>query len=243
MVTMPAMPRFAIRPLVFRTVILLVVINALAGIAVIVAGNGIRVGDTESKILESTGLLSLATLLFLPCVLAHEAGRPKPFTLLPSFAVSCLLIGFTLGVYLIWTDINSDIPAHVAWSFGIASAGLAHVCLLSLARMRRRFISLQLLAVLLTMGLTAIIVGAVWTNIDQGGIGDWKWRVFIVLAILTAATSLLIPLVDRMMRYRTLGPSTPARPTYCPNCGAVLHMDEPHCLACGARFRIEFLDA
>ena len=47
------------------------------------------------------------------------------------------------------------------------------------------------------------------------------------------------------------GPPTPAsrrRRTTAPvaglgSSGAVLHMDEPRCLACGVRFRVEFLDA
>ena len=83
----------------------------------------------------------------------------------------------------------------------------------------------------------------IWTDIDEGGIDDWKWRAFIVTAILTAATSLLVPVVDRMLRSHPEYLGTPQRPSYCPNCGAVLHMDEPRCLACGIRFRIEFLDA
>jgi hypothetical protein len=141
------MPRLAIRPLVFRTIILLVVVNAAAGIAVIVAGGDSQIGDTESNILLTTGMLSLAALLLLPCVLAHEAGRPKPFTLLPSFAVSCLLIGFSLGIYLLWTDPSGNTPENIAWSFGIGGGGASFVCLISLVRMRRGFVWLQLLAI------------------------------------------------------------------------------------------------
>ena len=236
------MPRVAVRPLVFRTIILLVLVNATAGIIVIVAGDG-QVGTTESNVLLTTGLLSLATLLFLPCVLAHEAGRPKPFTLLPSFAVSCILIGFSLAIYLVWADPDGDTADRVAWSFGIASAGLAHICLLSLVRMRRSMLGLQLLAVGLTAALTAMIVSAFWTEIVDDGVDDWKVRVFIVVAILSAATSLLVPVVDRMLRSRPEDAGTPRRPSYCPNCGAVLHMEDPRCLACGVRFRVEFLDA
>ncbi len=180
----------------------------------------------------------------MPCILAHEAARPKPLTLLPSFAVSCLFIGTALGVYLVWSHLFSgDTAERVAWSFGIAGAGLAHVCLLSLVRMRRRTVWLQLLAATFTAALTAMVIGALWTDIDEGGIDDWKWRAFIVTAILTAATSLLVPVVDRMLRSRPEYLGTPQRPSYCPNCGAVLHMEEPRCLACGIRFRIEFLDA
>lgn len=236
------MPRLPVRPLVFRTIVLLIVANATAGITVIVAGSGSQIGDTEGKVLLTTGLLSLAALLFLPCVLAHEAGRPKPITLLPSFAVSCLLIGFSLGIYLVWSDLTDDLPNKIAWSFGLVAAGSSHVCLLSLVRMRRSLLWLQLLSVLFTAALTAMIVSAFWTDFADEGIDDWKWRLFIVVAILTAATSLLVPVVDRMLRSRPDNAGTPRRPSYCPNCAAVLHMEEPRCLACGARFRVEFLD-
>jgi hypothetical protein len=237
------MPRLAIRPLVFRTIILLVVVNAAAGIAVIVAGSGSQIGDTESKVLLTTGLLSLTALLLLPCVLAHEAGRPKPLTLLPSFAVSCLLIGASLGVYLVWSDLTDDLPNKIAWSFGVAGGGLAHVCLVSLVRMRRSFVWLQLLAVLFTAALTAMILSAFWTDFADEDIDDWKWRAFIITAILAAATSLLVPVVALLLRSRPHGAGTPRRASYCPNCAAVLHMEEPRCLACGARFRVEFMDA
>ena len=236
------MPRLPLRPFVFRTIIFLVIVNAAAGIAVITAGSG-QVGSTERHILETTALLSLGTLLALPCILAHEAGRPKPFTLLPSFAVSCLLIAVSLGVYQIWEDPIGDLVDQLAWSFGIAGAGLAHVCLISLVRMRRRWLWLQLLAVLFTAALAAMLVSAFWTEFDDGGFDDWKVRLFTIVAILAAATSLLVPLVDRMFRSRPESAGTPRRPAYCPNCGAVLHMDDPRCLACGARFRVEFLDA
>ena len=237
------MPRLAIRPLVFRTIILLVIVNATAGITVIVAGGGSQIGDTESNILLTTGMLSLAALLLLPCVLAHEAGRPRPFTLLPSFAVSCLLIGFSLGIYLLWTDPSGDTPEKIAWSFGIAGGGGSFVCLISLVRMRRGFVWPQLLAIVFSAVLTAMIVSAFWSDFADDSIDDWKTRVFIVAAILTAATSLLVPVVNLMLRSRPQGSGTPHRASFCPNCAAVLHMEEPRCLACGVRFRVEFLEA
>ena len=109
--------------------------------------------------------------------------------------------------------------------------------------MRRSLLWLQIPAVLSTAALTALIVGAFWTEFADADIDDWKWRLFIVVAILTAATSLLVPVVERMLRSRPEGAGIPRRPSYCPNCAAVLHMEEPRCLACGARFRVEFLDA
>ena len=237
------MPRLAVRPLVFRTIILLIVVNATAGIYVILQGSGTQVGTTESNVLETTAILSVAALLFLPCVLAHEAGRPQPVTVLPSFALSCLLVAVCLGLYLIWQDpIAADTPQRAAWSFGVSAAGLAHVCLLSLVRMRRHAVWLQLAAVAFTAALTAMIVSAFWTDITDGGVEDWKVRAFIVVAILTAATSLLVPVVYYLMRSQAEEAGTPRRPSYCPNCAAPLLMEEPRCLACGARFRVEFLE-
>ena len=177
-------------------------------------------------------------------MLAHEAGRPKPFTLLPSFAVSCLLIGFTLGVYLVWEDPTGDTVEQIAISFGVAGGGLAHVCLVSMVRARRAVVVLlQAVAVVFTAAMTSMIIGAVWTDLDDADIEDWRMRTFIVTAILAAATSLLVPIVNLLLRSRPPHEGTPSRASYCPNCAAVLHMEEPRCLACGARFRVEFLDA
>src|SRR5690606_1412424 len=79
----PPLSGINVRALVFRAVALLVVVNATAGIIVIVSGSG-QVGSTEAHVLETTGLLSLAVLLLLPCVLAHETKRFRTLTFLPA---------------------------------------------------------------------------------------------------------------------------------------------------------------
>jgi hypothetical protein len=234
--------RLEVRPLLFRTIALLVVVNATAGIIVIVAGSG-QVGSTESNVLETTGFLSLGALLLLPCVLAYDAGRPETFPALPVIAGGCLVVGFGLAVYLVWADPTGDTLNKVAASFGVAGGGLAHVCLLSLLRVRRQHAWLQLLAAVLTLVLAALLINAFWTIPVEGGFDDWKVRLFAVVAILAAATSLLAALVDRLAAARPPVDAAPRRPTYCPNCGAPLSEGRLRCAACGARFRIEFLDA
>ena len=213
--------RLAVRPRVFRTIILLVVINATAGI-IVIAGSGGQVGSTERHVLETTGLLSLAALLLLPCVLAYEAGRLKPFVLIPWSGAACLFIGFGLAVCLVWADPTGDTLNRIAATFGVAGGGLAHVSLLALVGMRRAYAWLQILASTLTLMLTALLVSAFWTNLDEGGFEDWKVRLFAVLAILAAATSLLVPVVDRLARSQVEDAVTPSRASYCPNCAAVL---------------------
>jgi hypothetical protein len=218
---------------------MLVVVNATAGIIVIVAGSG-QVGSTEAHVLETTGLLSLAALLMLPCALAYEAARPTAFPLLPAIAAGCLFAGFGLAVYLVWTDPNGDTAAKVAGTFGVAGGGLAHVCLLSLARMRAHA-WLQLLAASLTFAVAAMIISAVWTVPVEGGWDDWKVRAFAVVAILAAATSLLVPLVDRLAQAGDRQIVAQQRLRFCPACGAALPIDAAGCSVCGARFRVEFL--
>jgi hypothetical protein len=230
--------RLAFRPLVFRIIVLLVVINAAAGIIVIVAGSG-KVGSTEAHVLETTGLLSLAALLLLPCALSYEAGRPGALPALPWLAASSIVAGFGLAVYLVWADPVDDTPRKVAASLCVSGAGLAHVCLLSLARMGRGHAWLQLLASGLTLLLAAILIGAFWTDLDDGGFEDWKVRSFAVVAILAAASSLLVPVVGRMA---SGGPAARRRPRYCPNCGSALDGAVDACPACGSRFRVEFVE-
>lgn len=231
-----------VRALVFRAIALLVVVNATAGIIVIVSGSG-QVGSTEAHVLETTGLLSLAVLLLLPCVLAHETKRFRTLTFLPALAAACIFAGFGLAVYLVWEDPIGDTPAKLAWSFGIAGGGLAHVCLLSLLTLRPGHEWVRLLAVGFTLCLAALLINAFWTIPVEGGFDDWKVRLFAVIAILAAATSLLAALVERIAGGGAARVLEPRRAAYCPNCGAGLPDGALQCGRCGARFRVEFMDA
>lgn len=227
-----------IRPLVFRTIILFVVVNAAVGIAMVVAGGDDQLGDTDGNVLLTTLTVSGAGLLMLICFLAFEARRPVILPAFPAFVVATILIGLVLVVLHIWVDVDSEPVANGTATIAVVAVASSHICLLSMARIRLTFAWLPLLAVIFTVGLAASIVYIVW-NDDREAL---HWRILAVLAILTAATSVLVPIVDRFLRgHPGRGSGTPRRPSYCPNCGAVLHMDEPSCLACGARFRVEFL--
>jgi hypothetical protein len=234
--------RIEVRPLLLRTIALLVLVNATAGIIVIVAGSG-QVGSTEAHVLETTAFLSLAALLLLPCVLAFDAGRPEAFPYLPQVAAACLVVGFALAVYLVWDDPRGDTLTKVSASFAVAGGGMAHVCLLSLLRLRRHHVWLQVFASRLTLVLATLLINAFWTIPVEGGLEDWKVRLFVVVAILTAATSLLAALVERLSGSRSEPQEAAKRAAYCPNCGAALPEAQFRCAVCGAQFRIEFLDA
>lgn len=185
-------------------------------------------------------LLSLATLLLLPCAAAYEAGRPSAVPSVPYTGAACLLAGFGLAVFLVWEDPDRDTADRVAASLGVAGGALAHVSLLSLVNLRRRYLPLLLAATTFTAVLATMIVSAFWTDIGAGGFEDWEVRAFIVVAILAATTSFLVPLVERMSRSQPARDSPPES-RFCPNCGSRLPNPESPCPACGARFRVEFL--
>jgi hypothetical protein len=233
---MTARPMLMIRPLVFRTIILLIGCNASAGIAAIVAGGSGQVGNTEAKVIYTTLLATGGAALVLPCFLAHEARRPRPLTVLPAFAVGTLLLGFGLCIAAVWTQ-HSNTFDNSTVSLALVGAAMAHLCLISLAQLRTRLIVLQLFAVVTTSILAGLIVKAVWA----GNVSDLYWSALAVDAILAAATTILVPVADRLARFSP-PLETPKSASYCPHCGAVLRTltRDGLCQACGVRFRVDF---
>lgn len=227
-----------IRPLVLRTLILFIVLNTAIGVGTIIAGGNEQFSNFEGSILLTTFAVTGAGLLFLVCFLAYEARRPQPIPAFPAFAVAVILVGLVLVLIRIWLDIESAVLEDATLTIAIIGLAATHICFVSLATIRYPYLGLQVVAALFTALLAAMAVYLVW-NEDRT---DLHWRIAAVLAVFTAAISLSLPVVSWMLRTRPTGERPlPRRASYCPNCGAVLHMEEPDCLACGSRFTVEFL--
>ncbi len=234
---MTTRPLVMMRPLVFRSILLLIVCATASGIGAMVASRSGQLDVTEARIIYTALLATGAATLLLPCFLAHEARRPYPLTVFPGFAVATLLLGFALCIAAVWTNYSVTFD-HSAESIALIGAAMAQVCLISLARLRRKLVLLQFVSVLLTGALVALLVNLVW----QHDSSDAYRRLLAVAGGLAVVSTLLVSLVDRLTRAWPQPFETPKVASYCPHCGAVLRTlsREGRCQACGMRFRVRF---
>ena len=226
------------RPLVMRWLVLLIVCATASGIAAAAASRSGQISDHDARIIYTALLATGGATLLLPCFLAHEARRPYPLTVFPGFAVATLLLGFGLCIAAVWTHYSTTFD-HAAESFALIGAAMAHVCLVSLAQLRRRQVALQLVSVVATSVLIALLIVVLWRH----GTTDAYRRVLEVAGVLVAVTTLLVAAFDHLTRDWPREREAPKVASYCPHCGAVLRTlsRESRCQSCGVRFRLRFL--
>ncbi len=234
---MTTRPIVMMRPLVLRSIVLLIVCATASGIGAAAASRSGEIGERDARIIYTALLATGGATLLLPCFLAHEARRPYPLTVFPGFAVATLLLGFGLSIAAVWSNYGATFD-HSAESITLIGAAMAHICLISLVRLRRKLIALQLVSISITSVLVALLVNLLW----QHDMSDAYRRLVEVIGVAAAVSILLVPTVHRLTRSWPQERETPKVASYCPHCGAVLRTlsRESRCQACSVRFRVRF---
>jgi hypothetical protein len=212
-----------------------IVASAALGVGALAINSG-DLGDFEGRVIGTALLVSACSCVLLPLVLAIEAKR---FPFLPSFATSgalCAVAGFGLVIFGIWAEMDSDSFWRTTGTLIIIAFGAAHLCLLSLARLTAPRANLQLVATAMTVVLVFELISAVWNE----EVGDNFWRILAITTILTAAASILVPILQRTS---PVAPTNSSALGFCPRCGseALYSGSSGSCESCGAAFRVELL--
>jgi hypothetical protein len=223
----------AVRPLVLRGLVAVVILNATAGIVAIVATSSKQqFGDFEARLLASALIISLGVIALLPAVLAAEGRTLGRRPVVPAISAGLTTLGCVLVIYALWQKIDDSSFWRPTGTLIVIGLVLAHTCLLSLARLPRRYEWLRLSAIGLAILAAGEIVAIIWDNDPPEDL----WRAFGISGILMLAASFLVPIVQRGVAAPATGVLTDV--LYCPYCGARLAR-ETGCARCGARFRVE----
>lgn len=194
-----------------RGLVVAVVVNAALGIAALVAG---EFGDTQRRVLFTSLAVSGAGVLVLACIPALERRRLGP---LPGAGIAAAAGGGVLAIVLSWLD---EPPETLGRAFGtlvVAAVAIAYGSLIGLARLPRRHVWVVRAGTGLALVLAGLVTTTIWGAGDSPGMG----RVVGVVAVLLAACTVLVPVLQRASR----GPGSTgsaARIGYCPSCGAAL---------------------
>ena len=211
----------------FRVLVASVVLSATLGIYALVSG---EFGDTEGRILLTALVVAAASVLTLASGIALERGRASR---IPSAAIVVSITGFALFILPIWRDFGPEFLVKTAASTVIVGVALTHWSVVSLARLPVRFRLIHAAAFPLSGAMAAFLIGAIWGILEGGRTA----QVGGVIAILTIATTIILPVLQRLA---TTGVTGGHRIRFCPYCGKGLNARHGtvRCGSCDSAFRI-----
>jgi len=212
-----------------RIVIGLISANAAIAVFVLLSGD---IGETEGRILGTSLLATATAVLGMVCAPALSAGRRRP---IPLVGMAAALGGFVLVTTAIWGEIDSVWFGKTAGSAYLVAGAAALASLLSAWPVGGRAAWVGTAGGLLLAAATIALLAGMWFEVDSPGF----WRVFAVLAVLLAATSLAIPILHR-------AGSSVARVAIadCPFCGSPIEGTTDTaitCPTCGRRFLVHLV--
>ena len=166
-------------------------LSALIGIAVLIVGN---FGEFEIKVLLTTVTVTVTSILGLACgaYLETRRGRVIPIAGIIIAVVSCVL-----WIVLVWHGtVHEDFYAQILMSLTLLSATCAHISLLSLASLDRRFMWSRYAFYIADWTLTAYLLFLIWN--DKWIDSDSTPRIIGVLSIIVAALTLVTPIFYKL---------------------------------------------
>jgi hypothetical protein len=174
--------------------------SALIAIAILLFG---EFDDTSARILVTTALIGLYSLISLPGGVLLDQGRQA---LLAWTVVALAAIGFVLAMTLTWGDVDSETTWKLAGSVTAAAGAFSQT---ATATSRRRETDTAGVGVLYVLSIGAVfllatlIVAAIWQEVEDQA----YYRFLGAVAVINVLLVLLQPMSRRLP-----GAPRPARP-------------------------------
>ena len=168
-----------------------VALSAVIGIVVLIIGN---FGEFETKVLLTTLTVTITSILGLACGAYLETGRGR---IIPIAGIIVAVVSCVMWIFLVWHGtVHEDFYAQILMSLTLFSATCAHISLLSLATLDKRFIWSRYAFILADSVLTAYLLFLIWN--DKWIDNDVTPRVIGVLSIVVAALTLVTPIFHKL---------------------------------------------
>ena len=165
----------------------------MIGITIILVGD---FGETEMRVLATTGAMSGFSVLSLPSLFHLERARYK---YLVRIGISASLALFAIVLFVIWGGrvTGGELVLKTLASVAIVAFATNHILLILIATPSRILISLcQWSTTLIIIMVSVLILVAVWTE----GMPETMVRPFSSLVILDALGTITVPIVVRISR-------------------------------------------
>lgn len=216
-----------------RVLLASIAVNAVLGIWALLVGD---FGQTQGKVLATSFLVSAAMIVALVNLPAVRRRYLWPVPLAAAMAGVAAISWFTV---MMWFEVDRVVPAKLGGS-GLLLAGAGTLAgLMALVAPPPKLPVARAVHNALTAVLVVLILVVLWS--ERGG--DVMARLIGVVAVLTAAATLAIPVLSRVREPRAEHAGSAGAVRFCPSCGASLSpaadAGEPVvCARCGSRFEV-----
>src|SRR5947209_8581616 len=166
-------------------------ISALIGIGVILFGDR---GEFETMVLLTALTVTVTSILGLSCGAFLETRRG---TTIPLVGIVLALLSAVMWIYLIWNGtFQNDIFVKSLMSATLMSASCAHISLVSLARLAKKFRWSRVAIHVSVWSLAAYLLFLIWNPrwVDEQVSG----RIIGVLSIFVAALTVVTPIFHKL---------------------------------------------
>lgn len=167
-----------------------IVFGALLGIVVVLRDQW---EWFEIRVLLTTATIAVASLCGLTCDFLRIPGERN---ILPLLGLVLCLVSTVMLLFGMWTDVNDDMYWKVVLCACTLALATVHVSLLGIAQLAKRFKWLMFVAYQTIYGLAFLFVYMVLDNEFTSSVV----QLAIVLTIVNAAITLVIPLLHRISR-------------------------------------------
>lgn len=167
-----------------------VILGALLGIVIVLRNTW---GWFEVRVILTTVTVAIASLCGLACDLSKT---PRGANILPRCGLVLTLVSASLILLGMWSDFDSDGYWKTTTTVSIFAVATVHVCLLSIARLVRRFRWVFWIACQVVYGLAILLSVIIIGQIEN----DRMLRFVAAVSIVDAALTLVIPILHRISR-------------------------------------------
>lgn len=150
-------------------------------------------GETQAKILGTSSIISVASILAMACAAFLERKRIK---WLGFAGIAAAVIAALLSITVIWMEIQDRDFIRVIITFVVAAVGMAHAFLLVLPKLDANQEWVQKASSSVIGTLCTMLIILVWGDFNS----EWYARILGVLGILTGLVTLVVPLMMRLRK-------------------------------------------
>jgi len=217
-----------------------VAISAALGIIALLTGS---FGDFQMRIVLTTLTISAASIGALASGALWEGRGRKD---LPIVGIGLSLLAALLLITGIWLEPLGSGYWKFTASTSVLAAATTHACLLSLAKLSRRFGWARLANLIAVYSLAALIIMTIYSESSN----DLGFRLIGTASIVVAALTIMTPIFHRLSRddFGAAAGETSGRGLWatvtCPQCGSTQpnSLTEIRCDRCGCRFVFKIID-
>ncbi|MBC7910883.1 MAG: hypothetical protein H7Y30_10315 [Pyrinomonadaceae bacterium] len=234
------------KKIAFWFLIASVVLSALLGILAILSDS---FGWLEVRIVLTTVTISLASICALADAALWESKRGKA---LAAVGLALSLLAALMLIVAIWYEPSIEhkrfwrLTVHLV----VLAVSTAHVCLLSLAKLKARYAWARVTAYVVIYSLAFLIILMFEFSIDSRAM----FQAVGINSILVAAVSIIIPVLHRLSKADLKEESDKVsagegeqtwRQVICPKCGVEQFkaLGEITCQDCQCKFIVKILDS